>query len=193
MSCRCLLSCRPCSIPDKFLQVCTGYPPYRGTRWELGAVLFLKRLYLMLEEVAARNTDCLFPKPQSSNSCTHTASARRPLLLSGAIMTVWVRCSSQRDNGHLITEHVLSALSSISHVWGSHSVRRTAGTHLALLASSRLLHTPGSLLPCTVRRNKVLRMPSASLQFGHRSVCSHPSLPFWSLSGAQPLPQQNLT
>jgi len=109
-------------------------------------------------------------------------------------MIVWVQCSLQCDNGHLITEHVLSVLSSISHSWGCHSVPRMAGTHLlALLPSSRLLHTPGSLLPCAFRNNKVLRMPSAPLQFGHRSVCSHPSLPFCSVSeGAQPLPEQNL-
>lgn len=171
-----------------------GYPRCPETRWELRTVLFLTRLYLMLEEVAARNTDCLFLNPQSSNSCTHTASARRTLLLSGVIMIVWVQCSLQCDNGHLITEHVLSVLSSISHAWGCHSVPRMAGTHLlALLPSSRLLHTPGSLLPCAFRNNKVLRMPSVPLQFGHRSVCSHPSLPFCSVSeGAQPLPEQNL-
>lgn len=194
MSCRCLFSCRPYSIPDISLQVCTGYPPCTETRWELRAVLFLTRLYLMLGEVAARNTDCLFPNPQSSNSCTHTASARRTLLLSGVIMIVCVRCSSQCDNGHLITEHVLSLLSSISHAWGSHSIPRMPGTHfLALLQSSRLLlHTPRSLLPCAFRNSKVLRMLSAPLQFGLRSVCSHPSLPFCSVSeGAQPLPEQN--
>lgn len=95
---------------------------------------------------------------------------------------------------HLITEHVLSLLSSISHAWGSHSIPRMPGTHfLALLQSSRpLLHTPRSLLPCAFRNSKVLRMLSAPLQFGLRSVCSHPSLPFCSVSeGAQPLPEQN--
>ena len=79
-----------------------------GTRWDLRAILFLICLFLMLEEVAARNRSCLFQNPWSANSCRGTASAQNTFSHSGLIIIVWVQCFSQCDNGHLITEHVIS-------------------------------------------------------------------------------------
>ena len=77
-----------------------------------------------------------------------------------------------------------AVLSSISHVWGSRSLPRTAATRVLalLIVSHLLLHTPRSLLLWEVRNSSVLRITSASLQFGHRSLYSHPSLSLCSLS-----------